>query len=187
MFYCQIEFLHSLHNVLCTRSSALEEGYWRHSWWFLFVSSVLFQTRLSHPLISSSRHIYYVSCINYVIAGGGGRGSLQIMTLLDGGEGSEITVLRRGVPANVNGIPWILGEFCNCYVVMPWQFSPQTRKLWLWKYIKLLVCVLAYYQNKRYENHFLIILPVSDLCRSYVSLALVTCCIFRTSHISKPI
>ena len=35
----------------------------------------------------------------------GGRGSLQIMTLLDGGEGSEITVLRRGVPANVNGIP----------------------------------------------------------------------------------
>ena len=117
----------------------------------------------------------------------GGRGSLQIMTLLDGGEGSEITVLRRGVPANVKGIPWILGEFCNCYVVMPWQFWPQTRKLWLWKYIKLLVCVLAYYQNKRYENHFLIILPVNDLCRSYVSLALVTCCIFRTSHISKPI
>ena len=29
----------------------------------------------------------------------------KIMTLLDGGEGSEITVLRRGVPANVNGIP----------------------------------------------------------------------------------
>ena len=27
IFYCQIEFLHSLHNVLCTRSSALEEGY----------------------------------------------------------------------------------------------------------------------------------------------------------------
>ena len=68
---------------------------------------------------------------------------------------------------------------------MPWQFWPQTRKLWLWKYIKLLVCVLAYYQNKRYENHFLIILPVSDLFRSYVSLALVTCCIFRTSHISS--